>query len=71
MMMNNDRTRRSSSGCHITVGDVAPQIVVAHVIGCVVRSVVWCGAMISNDTDGDNIGNAVTVRRSSMSRWDC
>jgi hypothetical protein len=33
-MTNDERTRRSLSGCHVTVGDVARV--------CGGRSVVWC-----------------------------
>jgi hypothetical protein len=32
---------------------------------------VWCGAVVSDNADGDDIGNIVTVRQSSMSGGDC
>jgi hypothetical protein len=60
-MMNDDRCRRSSSGRHITVGDVVPQTVV--VVGC-------CGSVVSDNVDGDDVPNVVTVRRCSTSSGD-
>jgi hypothetical protein len=52
-MTNDDRHCHSSSGCHITVGDMAPQIVV----------VVGCGRVCGGrSVVSDNIGNVVTVR---------
>jgi hypothetical protein len=29
---------------------------------CSVHSMVWCGALISDDADGDDVENIVTVR---------
>jgi hypothetical protein len=52
-MTKDDRRRRLSSGHHNTVGDVVPQTVV--VVG-------YRGSVVSDDVDGDDVPNVVTVR---------